>query len=162
MGSVRMRLLLPLVLVGAGCSGSPSQSFRAKADLGAIAMEYHWYVDVHRKPPANMQELVSFKNPYTSLSGNQSSSSRATAALQSGDYVVLWSYNVAKDLAQNGNYILAYHKGVPTEGGYVAFADSSTRKLSRAQFAATPKAPSTANADGASTVSENSSPDPQL
>jgi len=125
-------LLVVITLLIAGCSKPPAQSIQARADLKAIVLQYHQYVDEIKRPPANVDELATFEDPYASIAEmNKESSLRCTTALRSGDYEVVWSYNVAEDLARNETVILAWHKSVPAEGGYTGFADGSARLLDK-------------------------------
>lgn len=130
---------LGIFCVFVGCT-QPAASDQAKHDLVAIVLQYHEFVDANKAGPADLDEFLLFRNPYQNLPGNAASSERCKAALQSGNYVVVWSFNVAEDLSQNGELILAYHKDTPEHGGYVGFADGHARILTAEEFANTPKA----------------------
>ncbi|TWU20632.1 hypothetical protein Pla52o_45100 [Novipirellula galeiformis] len=129
-----------VILTLTGCTKPPAESAQAKADLGSIVLQYHQYVGEHREPPTHIDELAEFEAPFGWLQGNATVSSQCTTSLRSGNYVVIWSYNIAEDLQRNESVILAYHRDVPTSGGYVAFADGRARSLNKEQFAATDKA----------------------
>jgi hypothetical protein len=70
----------------------------------------------------------------------QSMFPRAYEAMKSGNVVVLWGTppkgegDVGKD-----ETVLAYEKNVPTEGGHVLLSAGTVKKMTAAEFSATPK-----------------------
>ena len=133
---------LGIVCVCVGCT-QPGSSDETKRDLMTVVLQYHQFVDANKVGPASRDELLSFRDPYDNLPGNAARSERCKAALQSDKYAVIWSYNVAEDLSRNSQLILAYHKDVPEQGGYVAFADGHAQILTAEEFTNTSKAVST-------------------
>jgi hypothetical protein len=47
---------LLLVLFVCGCGSSPGRTAQTRADLMAIVMQYHQYVETHEAPPTSVQE----------------------------------------------------------------------------------------------------------
>lgn len=131
-------LLVPLAFCP-GCT-PPGSSDEAKADLMSIVLQYHQFVSERAAAPGDAADLMEFVDPYGNLPGNAAASSRSKTALESGEYVVLWSYDVTADFSRNGETVLAYHRDVPQRGGYVGFADGMVKLLTAEQFAAAPKA----------------------
>ena len=130
---MKYTVLLILLLI-CGCTSS-SESGQVEADLMSIAMQYHQYVSEVKSPPVDIESLVNFRDPYSSLPGNKDTSDAKTAALASGEYVVHWGYDVSADLSRNASVVLTYHRKVPTEGGFVAYADGSVGRITKEQFA---------------------------
>ena len=127
-------LLGAFFLCVSGCAELPGKSVENKRDLQAIGLQYHEYVAEFERAPPSLKDLAEFEGRY-----NPENNTRCKSALKTDEYVVIWSYDVAKDLSRNGNLILAYHKAVPENGGYVCFADGAVELLTREQFEATAK-----------------------
>ena len=137
-------LILPILVLVCGCT-PPSKSQTTKMDLASIAMQYHQYVSESDSPPDKLETLANFNDPFSDLPANKAQSETMKQALASGEYVVSWGYDVTANLPRNSSVILAYHKDVPTKGGFVAFADASVRSLTKEEFEKHSKAAETSN-----------------
>jgi hypothetical protein len=62
------------------------------------------------------------------------------AAVKSGDVVVLWGAALkGEGETGKGEAVVAYEKGVPTNGGYVLLSAGTVKKMSADEFTAAPK-----------------------
>ena len=121
---------------------APSHTMQCQGDLLAIVMQYHMYFDTYGAPPVNAEELASFEDAFDTLPSHQQRRSRCIAALDSGDYVISWSYDLREGLDRNAEFILAYHRDVPDAGGYVVYADAMVKLVTASEFASASKASS--------------------
>jgi hypothetical protein len=134
---VALSLAAALALGEAGCKrkdkeeqGEPIRGKLnpvAQNDLQQIAMAFHGYCESNpNRGPAKAEDLA----PY--FENNK----RLLDLLKSGD--IVFPYNVSlHELSRLGglsNVVLAYDKGVPTEGGYVVMADAAPRRMSADEF----------------------------
>ena len=130
---LRPLLVLALVLVGvAGCgtpagpAGDPVEA-RHQTVLNEISEMYAVYIKTHQKPPQKVADLAT--------PANKTINPLSTQAIQSEEYVVVWG----TDLAGNDNAVLAYHKSVPKDGGFVLLCNGSIKQMSAAEFGSAPK-----------------------
>ncbi|PHS13768.1 MAG: hypothetical protein COA78_06675 [Blastopirellula sp.] len=124
-----------LLILCSGC-GESKEDLLTKIDLQHIGLQYHNFIDIYKSVPTDEEHFLSYDDPYGFKEGQQV----CKAALDSGNYVVLWSYDVRLDLKNNSQVILGYQKDVPEKGGYVLFADGSAKKLTKEEFTGTSKA----------------------
>lgn len=127
-------LLVALCAVLAGCGQAPSKSDETRRAIGVIGLEYHFYCSEKKSAPSSIDDLLVFQNPAGFLPGNELASSEALVALRSGNYVVYWNYDVNADAERNKTVILAYHKDVPKDGGYVVYGDGRRERLTKESF----------------------------
>jgi hypothetical protein len=60
--------------------------------------------------------------------------------VKSGEVVVLWGAALKGEGAVGQDEaVVAYEKGVPTDGGYVLLSAGTVQKMNAAEFAAAPK-----------------------
>jgi hypothetical protein len=116
----------------AGCSSRPQVDtppvYTALQDVNDLL---HSATDANRRPPAGLADLDRYRSLYP----------RGYAAIQSGEVVVLWGATLkGEGEAGRDEAVVAYEKGVPTEGGYVLLSAGTVKKMTAAEFNAAPKA----------------------
>ena len=115
-----------------GCSPQPPrETAPAFGELLEVSDLLHSAAGAAGRPPARLDDLNRYQSMYP----------RGYAAVKSGDIVVLWGAalkgegEVGKDEA-----VVAYEKGVPTDGGFVLLSAGTVKKITAAEFSAAPKA----------------------
>ena len=115
-----------------GCGGSGASAPAVKNDLAEIGMAYHKFFDKEKRGPKDADEFKSFV---------EAESKTAFPKLKDGTYVFI--YNVGMlDMSPTHEHVLAYHKDVAEQGGYVLMGDASTRNMSADEFKKAKKAQS--------------------
>lgn len=124
--------LTTLSLLVAGCGKSPDagnpDEQRYKSVLDELFAMYSGHVKTKQKPPQKASDLTQKDNQTIYPAGVQ--------GLQSGEYVVLFG----TDLNASPDAVLAYHKNVPNEGGWVVLANGTVKHMTADEFKAAPKA----------------------
>ncbi len=133
-------IVLATLLLASGCSTPESHSDATANDLLSIVSYYDLYNAEQEMPPKSAEMLADFADPFNMTPGDDSGEIKRRALLAKDDYVVYWGYDLSSDREQNSSVVLAYHKDVPTQGGYVVFGDGSVRILSKSKFASARKA----------------------
>jgi hypothetical protein len=125
-------LLVVAVLLGCGGIQKAAQKARTHNQLMQIGLAYQNYHDQNRRSPSGTAELQPF-----GLTPD------ATAALQSGQFVVVWDADWDAMFKGQGTsrYVLGYESTAPASGGLVLMADGSINQATAAEFNAWPKAP---------------------
>src|SRR5262249_57477881 len=86
------------------------------------------------RPPARLADLDRYPQ-------YQSMYPRASAAVKSGDVVVLWGTPLkGEGESGKGEVVVAYEKGVPTDGGDVLLSAGTVKKMTGAEFRPPPTA----------------------
>jgi hypothetical protein len=117
----------------AGCSpypggGAASPEFTLLQEVNDLL---HAAAGAAGRPPARLADL----DPYQAMYPH------GYEAVKSGDVVVLWGAALkGEGEAGKGEVVLAYEKGVPTDGGYVLLSAGTVKKMTAAEFNAAPKA----------------------
>jgi hypothetical protein len=125
-----------LVVNLAACGGfqKAAQQNQRNNQLKQIGVMYINYHDVNMKGPSGPQDLRQFANDAPD----------AFAALQGGQFTIIWNVKMVEQKDGTSNTILGYEPSAPQSGGLVLFADGAVRTLSAQEFASAPKArPST-------------------
>ena len=120
---------LPLLALGCGKSqdaGDPDVE-RHKNVLTELFEMYSVYAKKNQKPPQRVADLTQKDNQTIHPAGAQ--------ALQSGEYTVVYG----TDLTATADAILAYHKSVPNDGGWVLLANGNVKQMTAAEFNAPKK-----------------------
>jgi hypothetical protein len=108
-----------------------SERMKRSNDLKQIGLTYINFFDNKKKPPANLNELITWAGQ------NQP---EAVAVLQQagpgGAYVILWNVDPIKQPAGSSNTVLGHESKVPGAQGLVLMADGAVHNLSPAEFAA--------------------------
>jgi hypothetical protein len=132
MALVRWSALVAALGLLAGCSSQPPpEAVPQITMLQEVNDLLHSSGDAAHRPPAKVADLDRYQSMYP----------RGYAAVKSGEVVVLWGAalkgegDVGKDEA-----VVAYEKGVPTDGGYVLLSAGTVKKMTAAEFASAPKA----------------------
>jgi hypothetical protein len=82
------------------------------------------------RPPMRLADLDRYQSMYP----------RGYAAVKSGDVVVLWgTAQKGEGEVGKGETVVAYEKNVPTDGGYALLSAGTVKKMTAAEFDATPK-----------------------
>jgi hypothetical protein len=83
------------------------------------------------RPAARLADFDQFQSMY----------SKGYDAVKSGDVIVLWGATIKGEGEKGGDEaVAAYEKSAPTAGGYVLLTTGEVKKMTAAQFQATPKA----------------------
>jgi hypothetical protein len=133
---IRALVIALVLLVGAvaGCSSGPGGHGDESPQKGAL-VEVSDLLRAGTRPngrgPASLVALAKFQHTHY----------RAYEAIKSGEVIVLWGYGVKGEgeMAKGGGDLIAYEKGVPTNGGYVLLSSGEVKQMSAAEFAAAPK-----------------------
>jgi hypothetical protein len=115
-----------------GCSPrAPRETAPAYGELLEVNDLLHAAAGAAGRPPAKLADLSRYESMYP----------RGYAAVQSGAVVVFWGAPLKGEgeVGQN-EAVVAYEKGVPTEGGYVLLSAGTVKKMTAAEFGAAPKA----------------------
>jgi hypothetical protein len=114
----------------AGCSPGAKAPDQEMADLQDLEHLLHVAAIRTGHPPARLADLDRF----------QAKHPEAYDSVKSGNLVVLWGtpLKTEKDVGKP-EVVLAYGKGVPTDGGYVLMSGGNVTKMSAAEFASAPK-----------------------
>jgi hypothetical protein len=114
--------LSALCLLPLGCGGSDSSSdpamFKQNRDLAAIHEVYSQYIKANQRAPAKQSDLT--QKMY------EGTFPEAVAAIQKGDFTIVWGVNLGKD----PKAVVAYEKEAPKQGGMVLLADGTIKKMS--------------------------------
>jgi hypothetical protein len=112
----------------AGCSSrSVGHADAQSLELQEVSDLLHAAAGAAGRPPAKLADLDRYKSMYP----------RGYDAVKSESIVVLWGTplkgegDVGKD-----EVVMAYHKDVPTAGGYVLLSAGTVKKMTAAEFAA--------------------------
>jgi hypothetical protein len=104
---------------------------RAGNDLRQIAQVYIQYELDMGRPPANAQEFINYI---------QRDAAKIARAIQDGWYIVYWNVRPSQLPSGSSNTVLAYDTDTPSQGGWVAMADGTAKRMTAQEFAAAPKA----------------------
>jgi hypothetical protein len=123
---VRGLLLAAGLCLLAGCSSRPrGQAAPELTVLQDVNGLLHSAAGAGR-PPANLADLARYESMYP----------QAYAKVKSGDVVVLWRTPLqGEGESGKGEVVVAYEKGVPTDGGYVLLSAGTVKKMSASEFA---------------------------
>jgi len=114
-----------------GCSSQPKEFPAEFTALQEVSDLLHSSAGATGRSPANLAGLNRFQSMFP----------RGYAAVKSGDVVVLWGSPLkGEGEAGKDETVVAYEKGVPSEGGYVLLSAGTVKKMSAAEFNAAPKA----------------------
>jgi hypothetical protein len=122
----------------AGCSAGGAKTIdQEMADLQEVQRLLHVVAGQTGRAPARLSDLESSQTKWP----------EAYQSVKSGDFVVIWGTPVnwgvrrGKTKADAGapELVLAYGKGVPTDGGYVLTSAGNITKMTAAEFASAPK-----------------------
>ncbi|HJZ55804.1 MAG TPA: hypothetical protein VKE74_12625 [Gemmataceae bacterium] len=111
-----------------GCGGTP-KSDASPAELNQLTEVVDLvklYVEQRGKAPAGVADLRVFENAYPV----------GYEAVRSGEVVVSWGGRPA----DRSSAVLAYHKAVPTTGGWVALASGEVKQMTADEFKSAPRA----------------------
>ncbi len=127
------RLVLAAVLgVLTGCSSQPRgevpPTFTVLQEVNDLL---HASAGAAGRPAAKLADLDRYQSMYP----------RGYEAVKSGNVVVLWGAALkGEGQASRDDPVVAYEKGVPTDGGYVLLSAGTVKKMTPAEFNAAPKA----------------------
>jgi hypothetical protein len=127
-------LALAVVLLFGACGGlkQAAQKKQKENQLRVLGLMYFEYHDMkgNGRGPSNANDLQ--KLP--------SVDAAAYAALQRGDFVLIWDASIPASFPQGtSNTVLGYEASAPTNGGLVLMGDGSVQEMTAAQFQAAPK-----------------------
>jgi hypothetical protein len=117
-----------LLLVGQATAEKPEvDPKRIFNDLKEIALAYHLFADKNKgAAPAKAADLGTF------LSDKERK--RLLDLLENKAIVFVYDVKITDMTDGLSNTILAYEKDAPTKGGWVAYGDGSTKKLTADEF----------------------------
>lgn len=128
-------LVVAVTLAAAGCGGESTGDDReAMADLNQIGLSYWSFIDIHKRPPANADDLIA-----TVAEEDRKVTAAIAQRIKDGKYVVFWNVDLRPLGAAGKDVVLAYHKDVPTKGGMVVTATpdaANTRRMTAEEFKA--------------------------
>ncbi len=107
-----------------GCGGAASSSISTQNDLKAFALGYHDFYDKNKRGPKDANELHAHVEKFDKTGAK---------ALKEGNYVIIYNVSIP-DMIPTSDYILAYHKDVPENGGAVVMGDGTIKLLSATEF----------------------------
>src|SRR5687767_12141640 len=124
-----------LLALGVGCSGpggGGGEQVPQEGTLQEVADILRASTRPDGRGPARATDLDQFQSVY----------SRGYQAIKSGDVVVLWGGGMKGEgeAAKGSGEVVAYEKGVPTDGGYVLLTSGEVKKMSASEFSAAPRA----------------------
>jgi hypothetical protein len=104
-------------------------------DLKQLGLTYHQFHDAQGKGPANSDEFAQWAS---------TNMPERVALIQQtgpgGKYVLFYGQRIPADFPSGtSNTVLGHEAQVPASGGIVLMADTSTRQMSAAEFAAAVK-----------------------
>jgi hypothetical protein len=117
----------------AGCSSHQPK--------GATEAEFGELQEVNDLLHAAAGEANRVPKGLADLSRQRSMYPRGYEAVKSGNVVVLWGAPLkGEGDAGKDEAIIAYYKGVPTDGGFVLLSAGTVKKMTAAEFSSAPKA----------------------
>jgi hypothetical protein len=129
-------LTLTVVAILLGCGGiqkaiQEEQKKQQRRDqLDAIATAYFDFrTDNNEQSPSQVADLEKYLQP------------EPLAALNNGEFLVVWDADFDGMKKGKETYVLAYESAAPTSGGFVLMADEDVKEMTAAEFNAAPKAP---------------------
>ena len=131
MTSVRCVVIAAGLGLLVGCSSQPkgeaTPGFTVLQDVNDLLQSA---AGAAGKPPARLADVGRYQAMYQ----------RGYDAVKSGEVVVLWGTPLkGEGEAGKDEVVLAYEKGVPTDGGYVLLSAGTVKKMTAAEFNAAPK-----------------------
>ena len=116
------------VSLGCGSQQAGHSDVQTGMALKELYSLYSAYFFQNGRPPANADELIAHG---TDSSGEITSN--ALKQVSSDELIVQWSVSM-RGAGLQPELILAYHKNVPDEGGYVCLLDGRVVKLEKGEF----------------------------
>jgi hypothetical protein len=130
-------VLAVAALLAPGCGRIKNAADRSKKsnDLKQLGLMYHSYIDMHRKGPGSVDDLMTM--------ATDPGAQAVVQMVKDGKYVLIWGATIVgmqKNPQGTSGTVLGYETTTPTAGGLVLMGDGSVRNVTAAEFASLPKA----------------------
>jgi hypothetical protein len=119
-----LALALLALTAGNATAQNPVQDKKVAADLKQLALAYQNYNDTFGKAPLKTDDFGPFVE----------NDKRLLETMKSGQIVFIFGVSIKELTDGASNTVIAYEKDAPTKGGYVAYGDTSVKKLTADEF----------------------------